>query len=205
MKASVIIPTYDRPGQLARSLAAIVREMRQVDFPVECIVVDDGTPGSAARRVGEVATALETVAGRFERHAVNRGVSSARNTGASLATGDILIFLDDDIIPSSHFIREHVQVHRAYDRALIICGHLFTKHRSAYGRFWARYYDRVYCKPAEGRDFHPVNMLSSNNFSIKRRVRDALEPLFDPDLPSREDFDLYLRARDAGLDRKSVV
>jgi len=86
---SVIIPTYNRPRQLASCLGALAG----VEFPrdrFEVIVVDDG--GSAPV---EITHALDATVVRQD-HA---GAASARNTGAQRARGQYLVFLDDDCLP----------------------------------------------------------------------------------------------------------
>ena len=199
MKASVIIPTFNRSEPLARCLAPLLHEIREHDLPAEVIVVDDGSAEPAGRRVGEVVASFGTDRIQLIRHGVNRGLSTARNTGAGQADGDILIFIDDDLIPSARFIRDHQTVHQAHPEVQLLCDHLFTRSHSVYARFWTRCYEHVFCQPGHGRDLHPVAMLSGGNLSIKRSVLATIQPLFDPALCSREDFDLALRAADAGL------
>lgn len=88
---SIIIPTYNRPEQLASCLESLTR----LDYPkrdFEVVVVDDGSP-----------TPLESVVSRFFNrfHLTlikqdNAGPASARNTGATQARGKYLAFTDDD-------------------------------------------------------------------------------------------------------------
>ena len=91
---SIIIPTYQRRGQLTRCLAAIGK----LDFPrerFELLVVDDGSPTPP----DDVVRALDrSVHVRLVR-AHHRGPAAARNTGARLARGRHLVFTDDDCAP----------------------------------------------------------------------------------------------------------
>jgi glycosyltransferase involved in cell wall biosynthesis len=89
---TAIVPTCDRPHLLERALRSVLAQ----DFrPKEIMVVDDTGNGhehvtrQALQRYGS--TGLRVVA-----NANAKGVSGARNTGAELATGDIVAFLDDD-------------------------------------------------------------------------------------------------------------
>lgn len=45
----------------------------------------------------------------------NLGVTVARNVGARLARGDLLVFLDDDAVPESGFVAAHQRLHRERD------------------------------------------------------------------------------------------
>lgn len=87
-RVSVIVPACNSARDLEESLAAI----RTSSYPVaEVIVVDDASSdetASVARRLG--ATVL--------RQTSNTGPSSARNLGARRATGDILFFVDADVV-----------------------------------------------------------------------------------------------------------
>jgi glycosyltransferase involved in cell wall biosynthesis len=97
---SIIIPTYNRPRQLAACLQALAR----LDYPCdrfEVIVVDDGSE-----------TLPETVVDAFcERLDVtlltqpNAGPAAARNTGAERAKGEFLAFTDDDCVPVSNWLQ----------------------------------------------------------------------------------------------------
>lgn len=88
---SVIVPTYRRPEKLERALASIPEAMSQSgEHNHQTIVVDDCPEGSAF-----------AVARRFNAQYVHkagrdRGLSSSRNIGMSLARGQYLCFLDDD-------------------------------------------------------------------------------------------------------------
>jgi glycosyltransferase involved in cell wall biosynthesis len=84
---SVVIPTRDRASLLAGALESVDRISR-ARLGVEKIVVDDGS----SDKTREVA--LEH-GSRFLR-SPGRGASAARNAGMMAATGDFLLFLDDD-------------------------------------------------------------------------------------------------------------
>jgi len=90
---SIIIPTYNRPRQLYECLKSIER----LEFPkkrFEVIVVDDGSK-----------TPLRKLIRSFENHfsakliqQSNAGPAAARNAGASIAMGDLVVFTDDDCL-----------------------------------------------------------------------------------------------------------
>lgn len=98
---SVIIPIYNVEKYIRRCLQSVMSQSYQ-DF--ELILVDDcGTDNSM-----EVAeTYLSTIPNpkfRIEHHAVNAGVSEARNTGLRVAKGEYIYFLDsDDWLPTNAF------------------------------------------------------------------------------------------------------
>jgi glycosyltransferase involved in cell wall biosynthesis len=89
---TAVVPTCNRPVLLRRALRSIADQELS---PVEIIVVDDGDEanGHLTRDAAEKSS-LESTLVVANSHA--KGASGARNTGADLATGELLAFLDDD-------------------------------------------------------------------------------------------------------------
>lgn len=199
LNASVIIPTHNRPDALVRCLSPLVQTQRDHGQPREIIVVDDGSAPEQSRRAAALIKTFDAPNLQLVYQTPNQGVSAARNRGVLCAKGDLLVFLDDDLIPSPTMVQDYVALHQQHPEILILCGHLFTRDRSVYGRLWARCYDHVFGRPGQGRDLFPIRMLSGGHVAFKRAVLDQVHPLFDPSLPSREDFDTYLRAKQAGI------
>ncbi|WP_372617617.1 glycosyltransferase family 2 protein [Falsiroseomonas sp.] len=93
---SIVVPTFNRAGPLARALAAI-KAQTQSDF--ECIVIDDGSDEATIRQYAEIWQMLDD---RFilrtlavgDRKSGNPG--KARNRGIAMARGTYLAFCDDD-------------------------------------------------------------------------------------------------------------
>jgi glycosyltransferase involved in cell wall biosynthesis len=87
MKISVIIATWNRAPRLVAALDSVYRQTLP---PHEIILVDDGSDDGTR----------ELVSGRYAgvryHYQENRGVSSARNTGIRMATGDWIALLDSD-------------------------------------------------------------------------------------------------------------
>jgi len=88
---SVIIPTHNRGHLLSQTLEAVVRQILPRD-PLEVIVVDDGS-------TDQTATVVQTFVARGVKYLAqpNQGATLARNLGAQQATGEWLVFMDDDI------------------------------------------------------------------------------------------------------------
>jgi GT2 family glycosyltransferase len=98
---SVIVPTIGRPGALARCLAALAAQ--DVEAPFEIVVVDDTPPGCDRPVVPRHAARVVDSGGR--------GAAAARNAGARAARGDVLLFLDDDLVPAADLVRRHLAHH----------------------------------------------------------------------------------------------
>jgi GT2 family glycosyltransferase len=97
---SVVVPTKDRPGELASCLDALGR----IDYPregLEVIVVDDG--GQADLEPVRARAPTELTVSLIRREP--GGPAAARNTGAAAAQGDLLAFTDDDCLPERGWIR----------------------------------------------------------------------------------------------------
>jgi len=86
---SVVIPTYERPQFLE---GAIQTTLGQTYENTEIIVVDDGSSEQYADEI--VSDFPEGVT--CIQHDENKGVSAARNTGIRESCGDYVAFLDDD-------------------------------------------------------------------------------------------------------------
>ncbi|MHB1294394.1 MAG: glycosyltransferase family 2 protein [Anaerolineae bacterium] len=96
---SVIIPTLNRPAQLAHCLAALAHS----DYPrdrLQVIVVDDGSDPSPEPVVQPFRARLDLLLLRQ----ANAGPGAARNTGAQCATGELLAFTDDDCLPDPGWV-----------------------------------------------------------------------------------------------------
>jgi GT2 family glycosyltransferase len=92
LRFSVVVPTRDRPGSLARCLEALERQ--EVEGEFEVVVVDDGS------RVAEEVAAVVGSNGRARLVRTTPGGSArARNRGAREARAPIVLLLDDDCEP----------------------------------------------------------------------------------------------------------
>ena len=86
---SVIVPTFNRPGMLAKTLKSIEAQTYR---PVEIIVVND-----AGENVESVVSALNQEDNiTYIRHKKNKGLAASRNTGIIMARGKYIAYLDDD-------------------------------------------------------------------------------------------------------------
>jgi len=117
-KVSVIIPCYNYGRYLPETLESV---MHQSTSDWECIVVDDGSTDDTKGIVADF-IAKES---RFKYYyQENKGVSTARNTGISIAKGEFIQFLDaDDLLEKRkiecqvEFLEEHHDVEIVYGYA----------------------------------------------------------------------------------------
>lgn len=108
---SVVIPTLNRSVVLCETLESLF-SITPKNGSVEILVVDQSEelPQESALRLDEWASQ-----GQIRHLRVKfRGTTKARNYGARLAQGGVIIYLDDDVLTPPGFIEAHL---RAYDDA----------------------------------------------------------------------------------------
>jgi len=95
---SVIIATFRRPSMLAETLESV---LACDPPPLEVLVVD----GDSGRSAESVASTFAARSGPVLRYlSTRRGLTRQRNDGLAAATGDVVIFLDDDVtVPADTF------------------------------------------------------------------------------------------------------
>ena len=86
---SIVVPTKNRPAEVARMLASV---RAQATMPLEVIVVDQSTPAYTLEKFPELIHIHDPAIG---------GASAARNRGIAVARGDIVLFIDDDVVLES--------------------------------------------------------------------------------------------------------
>jgi GT2 family glycosyltransferase len=107
-RATVVVCTHNGAATLGNTCSGLAA----LDYPdYEVIVVDDGSSdGSAAIAADAGFTVVSTP---------NRGLSSARNTGLELASGEIVAYLDDDARPDPHWLRYLAATFLSSDHAAV--------------------------------------------------------------------------------------
>ncbi len=111
MKASVIIPTYNRSKIVELTLASLVGQDIVIDN-YEVIVIDDGSSDNT-REVVESFKDKFNLIYYFQEDKGYR-VALARNEGIRRASGEVLIFLDSGMVVGHSFVSAHYDAH--YDK-----------------------------------------------------------------------------------------
>ena len=112
-EVSIIVPTVGRRRALSRCLEALARERSTA--AMEVIVANDG-PTTASNLLGELQSTLclrEVIVG-------GRGPAAARNAGAAEARGEVLLFLDDDLVILPGLIRQHLERHASCFQRVVV-------------------------------------------------------------------------------------
>lgn len=125
-RISVIIPTYRREELLQETIAAVLEQ----DYPdFEAIVVDQ-----TDHHKDEVQAALATLSetGKIQWFRVDwASLPGARNYAVRRATGDIMLFLDDDVQLPEGFLHAHAKNYIDRPEVGAVAGRVFDRMKLA--------------------------------------------------------------------------
>lgn len=94
MKVSIIVPCYNVEKYIHRCFDSIVN---QTYSNIECIFIDDCSPDNCFAILNKlIAQYSGKIDFQITRHAQNKGLSAARNTGTLAATGEYVCLVDSD-------------------------------------------------------------------------------------------------------------
>jgi GT2 family glycosyltransferase len=116
IKMSIIIPTYNKLGQLRIVLKSLES---QVTKDIEVIIVFDGCKTSVIEEFTQYSFSFKPVIIICKE---NGGRAVARNKGIEVAKGDIITFVDDDRVASLNFIAEHLRLHENVRKPAAVLG-----------------------------------------------------------------------------------
>src|SRR5205807_9504927 len=104
-----LIPTFNRRGILRKTLLAFSAQTADPGA-FDVIVVDDGSTDDTLATLERLKTpfALRVLA---EPH---RGPNWARNAGLAAASGQVVLFTGDDMVPGPAFVARHLAFHRTH-------------------------------------------------------------------------------------------
>lgn len=116
MDLSVQLCTYNRAHLLQRVLEALFAQ----DYDparYEIVLVNDGSTDDTHDLIERLRAQAPC---RFEViHQENAGLARGRNAGIARARGEIILFIDDDILATPVLVREHLAMHAGHPRAIV--------------------------------------------------------------------------------------
>ncbi len=186
---SIVIAAYNRAHFVEQAIESV---FKQTFREFEIIVVDDGSTDETHEVLSRFENRIRVV--RQSRN----GRSSARNTGARLARGAFIAFLDSDDIWMPQKLERQFRVFQSHSRVGVV--HTYSNVINTEGSSLAnetrkrqRLYERALKRryTYEGMSQECIMFLST--VAVRRRCWELIGPM-DTNIPAFEDWDWYLRA-----------
>lgn len=195
LQISIVLPTYNRLTRLQHVIAALEAQ----SFPreqFEVIVVSDGSTDGTNDYLQNLKTGLDLKVYVQE----NRGVAAARNLGIAHSKADIILFIDDDVVPAPQLLSEHWRLHQQ-GQAQAVLGPMLTPEDFAM-QPWVRWeqamLEKQYKAMLRGDWEATARQFYTGNCSLARRYLE-LAGGFDESFRRAEDVELAYRLADLGL------
>src|ERR1017187_8375789 len=112
--ASIVIPTRARHAYLEVALASIMPQTDRAG--VDVLVIDDAGPSQTTRAL------VERLGARYEPHSGPLGLNVARNTGVERSTGELVVFVDDDVRVRPGWLRALLDAAREHPQVDVFTG-----------------------------------------------------------------------------------
>jgi len=123
---TVIIPTYKRIKDIQECLDSI---LMQTVLPYEVLVIDNENSLETEKVVKATYLKFETlnILLKYINNTIENSLTVARNLGVRNSTGNIISFLDDDVILYPEYYQEIIKVFKMYPDALAVSGYPVIK------------------------------------------------------------------------------
>jgi len=167
MKVSLVIPTHNKVGLLRRTLDSLGGQ--RTDGGFEAVVVDDGSTDGTGAFLESFRPGYPLIPVAGER---NRGRAAARNRGLARVTGDLVVFLDDDMELDPGFLEAHRAFHAARSRAAGV-GNV-VNHPEVTRAPIDRYMSTRGAQKIRDRAPLPWKYFTTNNSSVRREDLEAV-------------------------------
>jgi GT2 family glycosyltransferase len=194
---SVIIPTYNRVSRLRQVIAALEKQQ----YPPEAFEVIIVSDGSSDGTDAFLEAHRSLIRWRWLSQK-NLGPAAARNAGVNVATGEFIVFIDDDVVPEVGLLAEHMRAHDEANREVAALGPLLTPQGFSMAP-WVRWEQEMLMKQYDmllRGDWQPSwRQFYTGNASVKRTHILAAGG-FNESFRRAEDVDLACRLAAQGLD-----
>jgi glycosyltransferase involved in cell wall biosynthesis len=190
---SVIIPTYNGEQKILHILTALAQQTYK-DF--ETVIVIDGSTDNTAQVLTQNLPSIGLTNVKIIEQP-NGGRSIARNRGAKEASSDLLLFFDDDMLPTATCVAQHLSHHTKSPNSLLVGPAIEDIQRASndflkYKALKLHHSLIVYQGYLHKMDKDAI-MVTAANFSIPESLFWQLNG-FDERLTDAEDYDLGVRA-----------
>jgi GT2 family glycosyltransferase len=194
LAASVVIPTHRRPDLLSQVVEALGRQdVGPGTF--EVIVVCDGLDDPAIAAMQHRDDRLFSIRTVEQSRS---GPAAARNHGVRLAQSELIVFLDDDVVPCPQLVRTHIDAHGMVPN-LVAVGPLLPP--PGFGPPWIGFERRTlvdqYSAMDAGRWQMTYRQFYTGNASVQKAQLLAAGG-FDETYTRAEDIELASRLADRG-------
>ena len=191
---TIVIPTHNRCHSLKRLLNKLGEQTLPLSL-MEVIVVADGCEDATVNM-------LQHHTASFHLKYIElpgEGPAIARNKGAALARGRILLFLDDDVIPGEKLAETHVKAHQT--ETTVVIGYLpFASSKTGFFTTNLRsWWEQKFQQVRQRGHRHSYEDLLSGNVSLSLKLFHQVKG-FDTELRCREDYELGIRLIKSGAD-----
>ena len=123
---SIIIPVYKVEKYIRRCLESVIAQ-EDSGVEMECIVIDDRGPDNSMKIVYDVIGNYHgSIDFKVVVHEKNRGVAAGRNTGAKMAKGDFLMFIDSDDFLKPGCVMSLLSASKDYPLADVVIGQFYS-------------------------------------------------------------------------------
>ncbi|MGA2750771.1 MAG: glycosyltransferase [Verrucomicrobiota bacterium] len=189
-KVSICLTTFDRPALLRQAMASI----QSLSYAnLEVVLVDDGSTQT------EALDALDQLQPAFDQRGwliirrQNRHLGAARNTAARHATGDFLLFMDDNDFAEPTEISTLVTAALRTGADIVVCGMNCFEGCDAPNASTAA---KSRCLPLGGPAAVGAfrNCFGDANALVRRSCFDNLGGFTEDDVLTREDWEFHARA-----------
>jgi glycosyltransferase involved in cell wall biosynthesis/peptidoglycan/xylan/chitin deacetylase (PgdA/CDA1 family) len=197
-KISVVVATYNRCALLARTLPTLLDQNLDPTL-YEVVVISDGSTDGTLEFLKQLNPRCGFQVLQLEQ---NRGQSTAANAGARTARGELLVFLDDDIICDRGLLQAHLEAHRdGLDKLVFGPVYVSDESPNTLATEWTRRYTETYTRRLQqtGRPVWPHDANVDANSSLPRTVFLAAGGFDETFLSARQNEELGSRLWHGGL------
>jgi len=167
---SVIIPTHNRVNILKKVLLSL-QSQTIPSSNYEVIVVDDASTDETPHAIKQ----WELPPNFFYIRQTRGGPAKARNTGLRKAIGDIVLFLDDDVTPTSRLLEEHLKSQKGKSKVAVLGYTPFAENlvmtpiMKYHNDMWQRIFNKIEDIQRTGKQI-PFYYFITINVSVKKEL-----------------------------------